>query len=121
MGVWKTIRSKWETYSNRINFRVSNGRVKFWKDKWCGGLLLGEAFPALFSTATTKDTWVVKNSWVPLGVNLFGKHREGYGHWISSKGGMEVGKAFHSKECRLELTWILCYEKEEESLIVALL
>lgn len=60
MGVWKTIRSKWETYSNRINFRVSNGRVKFWKDKWCGGLLLGEAFPALFSTATTKDTWVVK-------------------------------------------------------------
>ena len=49
-------------------FRMGNGwGVMFWTDMWCGYKPLGEAFPTLFSTASTKDAWVVemwKQGWV---------------------------------------------------------
>lgn len=33
---------------------------KFWKDRWCGNLLLGESFIVLFFLVTTEDAWVAE-------------------------------------------------------------
>ena len=36
------------------------GAWNFWRDKWRGDSPLGEASLALYSIATTKDSWVAK-------------------------------------------------------------
>ena len=33
--------------------------VKFWIDKWCKDTSLRESFPAFYSMASSKDSWVV--------------------------------------------------------------
>ena len=63
MGLWKTLRKKWEVVKNRLFFVVGNWqKVKFWKDIWCGDELLCVSFPSLFALAVFKDVWV-KDVW----------------------------------------------------------
>lgn len=42
-----------------IRFNVGEGgRVKFWKDDWCGNVPLLEEFSHLFVVRDNKDAWV---------------------------------------------------------------
>lgn len=60
VGVWKVI-SRWEGFKNRMVFRIGNRqRIKSWENGWCGDEPLGEAFPTLFSIASTKDAWIAE-------------------------------------------------------------
>ena len=39
-------------------FAMGNGRrVRFWKDKWCGGDLLSTSFPSLYAITSSKEAW----------------------------------------------------------------
>nr|CAN78868.1 hypothetical protein VITISV_035932 [Vitis vinifera] len=39
-------------------FAMGNGRrVRFWKDKWCGGDLLSTSFPSLYAITSSKEVW----------------------------------------------------------------
>ena len=63
VGVWKAIKNGWEDLKVRMRFKVGSGnRVKFWKDRWCGDVPLRDAFPDLFSIASSKDARVA-DSW----------------------------------------------------------
>ncbi|KAL6333305.1 hypothetical protein AAG906_028489 [Vitis piasezkii] len=56
VGLWKAIKNGWMEFSKRVAFRLWNGRrVCFWKDRWCGDDSLEEAFPSLYSLASSKD------------------------------------------------------------------
>ena len=33
--------------------------MKFWKDRWCWDLSLGDTFSGLYAIASSKDAWVV--------------------------------------------------------------
>ena len=60
VGLWKAIRNGWMEFSKRVAFKVGGGRrVRFWKDRWCGEDSLEEAFPSLYSLASSRDAWVV--------------------------------------------------------------
>ena len=48
-------------FSKRVAFKVGDGRrVWFWKDRWCVEVSLEEAFPRLYSLASSKDAWVAQ-------------------------------------------------------------
>ncbi|RVW85403.1 Polyadenylate-binding protein RBP47B' [Vitis vinifera] len=60
VGLWKVIRNGWMEFSKRVDFKLRDGRgVRFWKDRWCGEDSLEEAFPRLYSLASSKDAWRV--------------------------------------------------------------
>ena len=64
MGGW--------SLEKRVAFKVGGGRrVRFWKDRGCGEDYLEEAFPSLYSLASSRDAWVAQ-LWDQFG-NL--------GHW----------------------------------------
>ena len=61
VGLWKAFRNGWMEFSKRVTFKVGDGRgVRFWKDRWCGEDSLEEAFPRLYSLASSKDAWVAQ-------------------------------------------------------------
>lgn len=42
-------------FVNNFQIKVGDGsRVRFWHDKWCGGICLKEAFPRLYSLSIVK-------------------------------------------------------------------
>ena len=48
-------------FSKKVAFKVGDGRrVWFWKDRWCVEVSLEEAFPRLYSLASSKDAWVAE-------------------------------------------------------------
>ncbi|RVW92939.1 Transposon TX1 uncharacterized 149 kDa protein [Vitis vinifera] len=59
VGLWKAINKVGQLVTPFFGFEVGDGKnVRFWKDKWCGTNPLCEAFPSLFSLATSKEAWV---------------------------------------------------------------
>ena len=59
VGLWKAINKVGQFVTPFFGYEVGNGKnVRFWKDKWCGTSPLSEAFPSLFSIATSKEAWV---------------------------------------------------------------
>ncbi|RVX13433.1 hypothetical protein CK203_021086 [Vitis vinifera] len=59
VGLWKAINKVGQLVTPFFGFEVGDGKnVSFWKDKWCGISPLCEAFPSLFTIATSKETWV---------------------------------------------------------------
>ena len=59
VGLWKTLRKWGYLVSGRFSYVVGDGkRTKFWKDRWCGDLLLDVALPSLFSRAMEKEAWM---------------------------------------------------------------
>ena len=76
VGVWKTIRNGWEVFKDKTRLQVGLGnQAKFWKDRWCGDLLLTDEFPGLYAIASFKDAWVVDvwdgGSWGPRFIRQF--------------------------------------------------
>ena len=66
MGLWKGIRMDWKMVSDRMVFKVGNGRkVRFWRDRWCGDSPLCMSFPSLFALPVEKEAWVA-DIWDPL-------------------------------------------------------
>ena len=59
--LWKDISKKWITFSQNSTSSLGNGRrLRFWKDPWCGGTALCNAFPTLFNLAALKDATVAE-------------------------------------------------------------
>ncbi|RVW17151.1 Serine protease SPPA, chloroplastic [Vitis vinifera] len=59
VGLWKAINKVGQFVTPFFGYEVGDGKnVRFWKDKWCGTSPLSEAFPSLFSIATSKEAWV---------------------------------------------------------------
>ncbi|RVW39723.1 LINE-1 reverse transcriptase-like [Vitis vinifera] len=59
VGLWKAINKVGQFVTPFFGYEVGDGKnVRFWKDKWCGTSPLREAFPSLFSIATSKEAWV---------------------------------------------------------------
>ena len=59
--LWKDIRKEWLTFSQNSTSSLGNcRRLRFWKDPWCGGTALCNAFPTLFNLVAHKDTRVVE-------------------------------------------------------------
>ena len=60
-GLWKDISKEWITFYQNSNSCLGNGRrLRFWKDPWCGGTALCNAFPTLFNLAALKDASVAE-------------------------------------------------------------
>ena len=58
-GLWKDIRKEWLTFSQNSTSSLGNGRrLRFWKDPWCSGTALCNAFPTLFNLEAHKDARV---------------------------------------------------------------
>jgi hypothetical protein len=56
VGVWKYIRSGWESFSKFVRFEVVDwSKISFWHNAWCGKQLLKIYYPGLFSIACWKD------------------------------------------------------------------
>ncbi|RVW61463.1 putative ribonuclease H protein [Vitis vinifera] len=59
VGLWKAINKVGQFVTPFFGYEVGDGKnVRFWKDKWCGTSPLSEAFPSLFSIASSKEAWV---------------------------------------------------------------
>ncbi|XP_028113696.1 uncharacterized protein LOC114311727 [Camellia sinensis] len=55
-------------YVSNLQLRVGNGyRIKFWHDKWCGGIILKEEFPRLFQLSNDKDSSIKDLVCAPTG------------------------------------------------------
>ena len=60
-GLWKDISKEWITFSQNATSSLGNGRrLRFWKDPWCGGTALCNAFPTLFNLVAHKDARVAE-------------------------------------------------------------
>uniref|UniRef100_A0A2N9GQ47 Reverse transcriptase domain-containing protein n=1 Tax=Fagus sylvatica TaxID=28930 RepID=A0A2N9GQ47_FAGSY len=58
-GLWKGIMSGWEDYFQQVEFVVGQGnRIRFWKDKWCGGTSLMVLFPNLFTCSSNREATI---------------------------------------------------------------
>ena len=56
VSLWKHIRSEWKKNSRFITFIVGNGiGICFWRDSWCWGMILNDAFLDLFRIAWAKE------------------------------------------------------------------
>jgi hypothetical protein len=45
-GLWKGIMLGWESFNAHLRYNVGIGdKVRLWHDKWCGDVILKEAFP----------------------------------------------------------------------------
>ena len=49
VGLWKAIGKEWYTLG---------GKVRCWKDRWCGDDPFCVTFPSLFAIASSKEVWV---------------------------------------------------------------
>ena len=55
MGLWKDIRSEAQQLKQECIFLLGDEeRIRFWKDKWCGGNPLCDLFPTLYAVADSK-------------------------------------------------------------------
>ena len=46
----------WEVFNKNVQYKVGvRDRVKLWKDRWCGDLLLNLAYPVLYNFATNRE------------------------------------------------------------------
>ncbi|GMP50653.1 hypothetical protein CsSME_00017186 [Camellia sinensis var. sinensis] len=55
-GLWRGIWFWRDEFWDRVHFRVGNGkRVRFWRDKWCGEVLLEDRFPLIFGIAADPE------------------------------------------------------------------
>ena len=49
----------WEVFNKNVQYKVGVGdRVKLWKDRWCGDLLLNLAYPVLYNFAANREASV---------------------------------------------------------------
>ena len=76
IGVWKAIRNSWEAFKVKTRLQVGSGtQVKVCDDRWCGEILLRDAFLGPYSIASSKDAWVVDvwngGSWGPRFIRQF--------------------------------------------------
>uniref|UniRef100_A0A2N9E7V6 Reverse transcriptase domain-containing protein n=1 Tax=Fagus sylvatica TaxID=28930 RepID=A0A2N9E7V6_FAGSY len=56
VGLWKSIRSRWATFSKFVVFEVGDGSlIRFWDDVWCAEEPLKMAYPELYRIACVKD------------------------------------------------------------------
>ncbi|RVW28641.1 Brefeldin A-inhibited guanine nucleotide-exchange protein 5 [Vitis vinifera] len=44
----------------RVGILEKLGRVKFWKDNWCGNFALCNSFPSLYAFMSYKEAWLVE-------------------------------------------------------------
>ena len=59
VSLWRTIWQGWTAFFKSIIFKVGNGnRIKLWHHLWCGGCILREAFPELYSFSCNKDSYL---------------------------------------------------------------
>ena len=79
-GLWKDIRKGWHTLSQNAVFSLGDGRrLQFWKDIWCGEVILSYGFPNPFNMAAHKEVLVVdiwdfsraEGGWSPVFVRDF--------------------------------------------------
>jgi hypothetical protein len=62
VGVWKSIRKGWYSFSSFIRFVVGDEtKINFWRYLWCGETTLKVTFPSLFGIACVKDASVANN------------------------------------------------------------
>ena len=48
-GLWKDIMLGWESFNAHLRYNVGiSDKVRLWHDKWCGDVILKEAFPVLY-------------------------------------------------------------------------
>ena len=56
VGLWKSIHSRWATFSKFVAFEVGHGSlIRFWDDVWCDDEPLKLAYPELYRIACVKD------------------------------------------------------------------
>ena len=56
VGLWKSIRSRWATFSKFVAFEVGDGSlIRFWDDVWCAEEPLKRVYPELYRIACVKD------------------------------------------------------------------
>ena len=68
-GVWKDIGFMDKVLAKMgINIKdnlkvevVDGGKIKFWKDSWCGNMALKDKYPNIYKLVTKKDAWVKDN------------------------------------------------------------
>ena len=54
-GLWKGIILGWESFNAHFRYKVGIGdTVRLWHDKWCGDVILKEAFPMLYECASNQ-------------------------------------------------------------------
>lgn len=54
--LWKGIMKGWDVFAHHIDFIVGEGnRVRLWHDRWCGDIVLKDAFPTLFACTSHQD------------------------------------------------------------------
>jgi hypothetical protein len=59
VGLWKFIRSRWDTFSKFVSFEVGHGSlIRFWDDVWCIEEPLKFVYPELYRIASVKDALV---------------------------------------------------------------
>ena len=66
-GLWKGIMQGWESFNAHLRYKVGIGdRVRLWHDRWCGDVILKEAYPVLYECASnqaaTIDEVVVRDN-----------------------------------------------------------
>uniref|UniRef100_A0A2N9J2H5 Reverse transcriptase domain-containing protein n=1 Tax=Fagus sylvatica TaxID=28930 RepID=A0A2N9J2H5_FAGSY len=79
-GLWKGIMAGWDNYFQHVEFGVGKGdRVRFWKDKWCGDIILMERFPLLFTCSTHRDGTIdsMLTSLDPRGIREWNLRKDG--------------------------------------------
>jgi hypothetical protein len=56
--VYERVFKRWYCFVDNVCFDVGVGdRVHFWQDRWCGGQLLKERYPALYSLEWNVLIW----------------------------------------------------------------
>ena len=56
VGLWKFIRSRWDTFSEFVSFEVGHSSlIRFWDDVWCIEEPLKFVYPELYCIACVKD------------------------------------------------------------------
>ncbi len=54
-GLWKGTMLGWESINAHLRYKVGiDDRVRLWHDKWCGDVILKEAFPMLYECASNQ-------------------------------------------------------------------
>ena len=79
ISIWKEIRKEGDTVFPHVFSLGNGGRLRFWKDVWCGEEALCDSFPSLYALAANKEALVVdlwdssreEGGWIPHFIRSF--------------------------------------------------